>query len=178
MSPHSTECVLSFMERFQTILVGILGFAGVILTLWYNAREARRQGEHVLNNERASICAALHAELSIHRTSLQKAIADFGMIKKSETEKTLVVPINPMSSVYSALLPRIGVLVPRKVRAVMYAYLTADTLLRSLVLLGNREGDHVSVNAGRVEELTAMFASVLPHFDEAIREVAPEREKS
>jgi len=65
------------VERFQTIFVGLLGFAGVMLTLWYNARVGRRQGERVLRNEQASICAALHAELTIRRESMTKAIADF-----------------------------------------------------------------------------------------------------
>jgi hypothetical protein len=176
--PLSIDCALGIMERFQTILVGFLGFAGVMLTLWYNARAARRQSERVLGNEQASICAALHAELTIHREALQKAVADFAITKESGVDKTLVIPIDPMSSVYDALLPRIGVLSSRKVQAVMYAYLTADTLLKSVILLGKRDGDHALVNARHVGELTKMFASVLPYFDEAIREVAPISEKN
>jgi hypothetical protein len=154
------------VERFQTIFVGILGFAGVMLTLWYNARAGRLQGERVLKNEQASICAALHAELTIRRESMTKAIADFGAVRDGK----IVVPINPISAVYHALLPRIGVLSSRKVRVVMYAYLTDDTLLKSLILLGKRDGDYVSVDAGHAEELKTMFASVLPHFEWPIEE--------
>jgi len=70
-----------------------------------------------------------------------------------------------MSAVYHTLLPRIGVLSSRKVRVVMYAYLTDDTLLKSLILLGKRDGDYVSVDAGHAEKLKTMFASVLPHLN-------------
>jgi hypothetical protein len=40
----SAEALLCIAERFQTMLVGVLGFAGVILTLLHTAREAKRQG--------------------------------------------------------------------------------------------------------------------------------------
>jgi hypothetical protein len=162
----SVESLLCIAQRFQTILVGILGFGGVILTLWYNAHAARRQGERVLKNEQASICAALHAELTIRRDSIQKGIADFGANRVGE----IVIPIKPMSAVYHALLPRIGVLSSRKVRVVMYAYLKDDTLLRSLILFGTHDGDYVFVNTKRVDELNTMFESVLPHFERAIEE--------
>lgn len=162
----SVESLLCIAQRFQTILVGVLGFAGVILTLWYNARAVRRQGVRVLSNEQASICAALHAELTIRRDSIQKAIADFGANRVGE----IIVPIKPMSAVYHAILPRIGVLSSRKVRVVMDAYLTDDTLLRFLILSGKRDGDYVSVNAKRVDDLKTMFESMLPHFERAIEE--------
>jgi hypothetical protein len=155
-----------WVGQYQTIIVGILGFAGVMVTLWYNARAGRLQGERVLKNEQAGICAALHAELTIRREALTKAIADFGAI----TDGEIVVPINPMSAVYHALLPRMGALSSRKVRVVMHAYLTDDTLLKSLILFGRRDGDYVFVNAEHAEELKTMLASVLPHFERAIEE--------
>ena len=160
------QTIIVLVERFQTIFVGILGFAGVMVTLWYNARAGRLQGERILKNEQASICAALHAELTIRKEAITKAVADFGAIRDGK----IVAPINPMSAVYHALLPRIGVLSPRKVRVVMYAYLTDDTLLKSLILLGERDCDYVYVDAGHAEHLKTMFASVLPHFERAIDE--------
>jgi hypothetical protein len=154
------------VERFQTTIVGVLGFLGVMITLWYNAYATRRQGERVLRNEQASICAGLHAELTIRRESMTKAIADFGAVRGGR----IVVPINPMSTVYRTLLPRIGVLSSRKARVVIYAYLTDHTLLTSLTLLGERDGNYVSVDAGHAEHLKTMFASVLPHLERAIEE--------
>jgi hypothetical protein len=66
----------------------------------------------------------------------------------------------------------------------MYAYLTADTFHRSLIMFGGhrdgykRDGDYVLVNVTHAEELAKMSTSLLPYFDKAICEVAPNGEKS
>ena len=178
----SVEALLSIAERFQTTLVGILGFVGVILTLLHNARQTKRQNERAINNEQASICAALHAELEIYRDALLMAITDYEKAQTNTSEK-IAVPVNSMSSVYAVLLPKIGMLSSQKVRAVMYAYLTADELHRSLILFSGhgadykRDGDYVWVNVTRAHELAKMSKSLLPHLDKAIREIAPSEEK-
>ena len=174
----SVETLLCIAERFQTALVGVLGFAGVILTLLHNARETKRQGERALRNEQASVFSALHAELTVHRGTLHEAVAAFQTPRGSAAGK-FIIPVTSEFPVYDALLPRIGILPSHKVRAVIYAYLSADTLCKSLIMFRRHggdyegDGDYVSVNVTRAEELTMMFTSVMQSFDKAIREVAP-----
>lgn len=159
------------VQQFQTLLTGVLGFSGVIITLFVNASLARCQAARFLRNEQESICAALNAELTIRRNSIQKSIADFRKIKNQVGE--VIIPIIPRFAVYDALLPRIGVLSSRKVQVIMNAYLTDETLLKSLILLGKRDSDHVSVNAKQLDKVTLLYESVLPEFERAIYETAP-----
>ncbi len=77
----------SSFERFQTAIVGVLGFAGVIIALIVNARLARRAREWVRDDERASIRAALVAEMKVIKGSLEQ-----GLITKPLTLEDIYYP--------------------------------------------------------------------------------------
>ncbi len=157
-------------ERFQTAIVGVLGFAGVIIALIVNARLARRAREGVRDDERASIRAALVAEMKIIKGSLEQAIET---VKKGEEDGSggLLVPTDPMSDAYDALIPRIGALPPEEVGKVMLAYLSIREMRKNLVLIpGTSVVDQNRVRVPRkfFDVLKGMHTNLLPKLDEAI----------
>ena len=158
----------SFWERYQTGIVGIVGFAGVIITLVVNSRLAKREREAALDTEQGFMRVALAEELEIIKTALtegqkhcDKALVD---------GQGLLVPIDAMSSAYESLLPRIGVFPREHVRKVMQAYLTHMEYRKNLALLPNAEfdGHRVYVQHGAVAHFKEMTENVLPIIDEAI----------
>ena len=56
--------------KYQYLIVGVIGLAGVIFTLWYNAREARKERQAERRHERQTLRTALTEELKVHRLSL------------------------------------------------------------------------------------------------------------
>ena len=60
----------SEIQHFQTQIVGIIGFAGVIATLWFNARQARNQRIDERHHESEALRTALIEELKIIRESV------------------------------------------------------------------------------------------------------------
>jgi hypothetical protein len=57
--------MVDLVERFQTLVVGITGFAGVIASLVVNAWLARRQQAQRVEHERDVLRTALRAELGV-----------------------------------------------------------------------------------------------------------------
>ena len=71
LPPITGEVVLyNVIKDFQSGLVGILGFIGVIATLWWNAHSAERARAQELNQARETQQSALHQELRSIRDEL------------------------------------------------------------------------------------------------------------
>ncbi len=123
--------ILELLERFQTSLIGLVGFGGVILTLRHNAKQAERNHAQQVAHERKTIHVALITELKINRFSLQENVQ---MLEQTiqENEKRqdgggdgALVPAWTMTEAYESFLPKIGLLSAEQPKLVMYAYLTA-----------------------------------------------------
>jgi hypothetical protein len=59
------------LRDFQAGIAGILGFLGVILTLWINARLARAARLNAIEHERTSVRVAFAEELKLIEKSLK-----------------------------------------------------------------------------------------------------------
>jgi hypothetical protein len=66
----------TWVQEFQTLTVGIVGFAGIILTLCFNARQAREQRREERRHECQTLRAALLEELKINRETLVSNMRD------------------------------------------------------------------------------------------------------
>ena len=66
------DCLVEFFEKFQTFLLGLLGFAGVIYTIIMNARLARQQHERELSHERTALRTALRGYYEDRSQTLRK----------------------------------------------------------------------------------------------------------
>lgn len=59
------DSFLICFDKFQTFIVGILGFGGVIFTIYMNACLSRVQHERQIGHERESLRTALCSELTL-----------------------------------------------------------------------------------------------------------------
>ena len=157
--------------RFQTAIVGVVGFAGVVITLVVNASLVRRERQETLKQERTAMRTALVEELKILKLSLEMGIETIEKGKQDETTGG-VVPTDTMSDVYNAFVPKIGMLTSQEVGKVMLAYLTIRELSKSLILLPGAailDEHRVEVPRNSFAHLIEMQKSTLPNLADAIK---------
>lgn len=158
----------TWVQEHETLTVGVLGFVGVISTLWINAWQAREQRREERRHERQTLRAALIEELKINREALVGNTENIDNI--SETGGYFV-PTDLMDDGYRAFTDRIGLLSQAEVRKVMYAYLSLRTYNAKLFLVGvpPHTGDrHVQVPAENGPLLSGMQESLIGPINEAI----------
>ncbi len=159
-----------WFERFQTAIVGVLGFAGVIASLFVNAWLARRDRDLALQHERTTVRTALLEELKIIKRSLEEAIRTIELCEKQD-KGDLLVSTDTMSDVYDSFIPRIGLLPSEQVAKVILAYMLVLELRKSLQLLPGASiayEHRVAVPIDSLGPLKAMHESLLPTLDDAI----------
>jgi hypothetical protein len=154
------------IQPFQTLIVGIIGFAGVITTLWFNASQARQQRTLERLHEAETLRVALIEELKISRTAVVENSSNMDMAQDA------FVPTAPMDDVYRTFTGRIGLLSELEVGKVMIAYLTLRTFHAKLFLIGVpvHTGDHhVRVPIKNAPLLAGMFKNLLDPINDAIQ---------
>lgn len=162
---------LNWLNSYQTLIVGAIGFAGVILTLRHNAKVAHDQRNKEREHEREALRVALVAELRINRRSLEE---NSRRLKEGSPrgEGGVFVPTDRMDGAYRSFLPRIGLLSEDEVSKVMEAYLSLETYNAKLFLVGlpvDTGHRHVHVPAKNARMLAAMQEGMLQPIDQAIK---------
>lgn len=118
---------LHFAERFQTAIVGIIGFAGVVLTIRMNAKAARMQQERQIESDRRALRRALCAELEYVRVCFQ-AVCEGNTNWTSGKPASICVPNLPPTPIYTNAIGKIGLLSEREIAAVVKAYNVKRTM--------------------------------------------------
>jgi hypothetical protein len=157
------------LEQYQTLLVGGLGFAGVVITLLVNARQTRKQRREERLHERQTLRAALIEELRIIRGALIRE-TERGANDTSDADG-YAVPTDAMDDAYRSFTDRIGLLSSEEVRTVMSAYLTLRTYYASLLLIGaplDAGGQYIKVPRKNAQLLFGFQHSLISPIDEAI----------
>jgi hypothetical protein len=107
----------SFLKDYQSGLVGILGFAGVITTLWWNARIAEQARLRLTEQERTAVRSGLVAELDtacLYFRDLCRLLAS--------GQKEYRIAIVPPMDLYLALREKIVLLTTIEVSSVVRVY--------------------------------------------------------
>ena len=130
---------MDWLNNYQTLIGVVVGFTGVILTLWYNAKTARDQRDEEREHERKALRAALIAELQINRYALEENSRQLKENPPTERREAYM-PTDRMDGAYQSFLPRIGLLSEGEVSKVMRAYLSLETYNAHLLLDGEPAG--------------------------------------
>jgi hypothetical protein len=108
------------LPEYQTLIVGALGFAGVIATLFTNAWLSRKQHTRQVDQERTALKAALSAELSIIRDAFLDRIK---MVAEAPETQSMLVPLDTMTEVYGRTVDKLGLFSRDQVNLVLRAYI-------------------------------------------------------
>lgn len=164
------DALLCVLERFQTVIIGFVGFGGVILTLIANARLSARGRKAVVQHEQQVLKVALIEELKILRETFKDRIEIIDEAKRGNTPGILV-PVDSMTSVYDQHLSKLGLLTSEQTQAVMRAYLSAKQIPTKVGLLAetlDRDSAFISIGSEYFETVEGIHKNTLPGIEAAI----------
>lgn len=165
----ASPTMLEALQRFQTAIVGVVGFAGVIMTLVVNAWIARRRDEALRTHEKDTLVRALSAELRAYRrVMVASRTENSSMVSPADGE--LLIPANSVLPVFDANVGRLGLLDGSQVGPVLDAYTTLREFDRRLVLFSNpsQSGLYRGVSTDGKAAVEQLLASMVPKLDRAI----------
>lgn len=111
-------------KDFQDIIGALLGFTGVVITLWYNGHAARVQERRIRKQEANAIRSAIKAELSNLENDFQ---SNFGKLSE-EGPPYLKIPVKHLADMYKTYLDRLYYLTPDEIAAIAMAYQVLDNV--------------------------------------------------
>ncbi len=158
--------VWCFVETFQTLIAGVLGFGGVILTIRASAKSARQQELNRLKQRAVSLSSALREELEIIASALERGAESLRNVSPRSGDDSLV-PTDELNSVYKANLANLSELPPGDVRLIVEANLKLASYVNGIVLFSKPERPaegYLAIpprNAGHVAAMTGNLAADL-----------------
>ena len=164
------DVVLSWIERFQTGIVGVFGFLGVIYTIYSNGKLARDQHERQLNHERAGLRTALCAELELFRDIYADRSKSLSTVAEGQSS---LLPDSPHVTVYHQLLDKLGLLTGSEVTLLMKAYALISELPVRVRLLELEDFGANHVRPGYIE-VSGRKATAVASMHDGFRKVLEE----
>ena len=125
------------LMHFQTAIVGIVGFAGVIVTLYTNARIARTVRRAAIEHDRETLKASLIEELKILRHSFVTNAEGLPQMEARGGEHAVTSAVD-MTPVFDSQISKIGLLTKNQLEKSLSAYLQIKQLGTTLPLVGDR----------------------------------------
>lgn len=172
----------AWLATYQTAIVGLIGFLGVVVTLFASARAARQQELATRREDWARILEdrkhrrrgmerALLAELRVHRHAIADALNDLRRRPKGDTDP-VVVPIRE-TAIFDNHLEHIGLLPAEVLDKILPAFLALRECGRRVSILSPPTGAGVVfvVPPEHIVELVLIWKDVLDNVDSAIASV-------
>ena len=168
------DSILCVIRTYQTLVTGLLGFSGVIVTLSVNAWLQRLQHQTKIEHDRSALRLALRAELNINKQTYDLRIGD---LKNTPEHKHALIPTKIMNEVYETLLGTIGLLSDMEIEKVINAYLLIAEIPYRLKLLvgtdniGGTESEFIRLREEHMDVARKIHESILPKITEAIESI-------
>lgn len=159
------------LQAYQTLIVGLLGFTGVIVTMLWNANLQRKQYERKILHEANSLRVALKSELNAIRLSFEERIKQFE--EPVEFEDALIQN-GSNDKIYNKLLNNIGLLTEQEIEKVTEAYaLVAEIPYRIRIIVGTERiggfnDEFIRIQKDHHETVTKMHKMAIPIISQAV----------
>ena len=163
--------MVEYLERFQTSVVGVLGFTGVILTMIVNAKTQRGLQSTQRQHDVRSLRTALLVELKENVRMYEDRIST---LSKADGTHHALMPSRVTNSIFQSSLSKVGLLSADVVESVLRAYLLLEEMpyrLRLLVGTNNVGGyndEFIRIDADRQHDAKKIHDALLPRLREAV----------
>ncbi|PHQ96449.1 MAG: hypothetical protein COB40_08205 [Marinosulfonomonas sp.] len=167
------EYVECFLRNYQTLVVGLLGFIGVISTLIFNAWMSRNEEKRGRRNKAKSIKMALVSELHLIREAINNANKSLKE-KSNDTNDSRLIPNTPLDNLFRALMGELTVLEPNTVSAILNAYLSYETYLHSLTLIATpiSNPNYICISESLNAQMISMNEGLIKSLDEELKKLS------
>lgn len=165
---------IDLVRKFQTAIVGVIGFLGVIMTLRSSSKLAREQSKREWEKERNVLKASLLAELRFFERTFSRERGDTERIAHG----TLYIP-RMRRPISQSLIANLGLLKEEQIAPVLDALLTVDEMDRSLHLHANAVNEkYFTISGDKHDSLVDMESSVLAAVRKGIAALIDEKGES
>ena len=168
------DCLYQLVQDFQTLLVGVIGFSGVIVTLRMNSRLSRKQHERSIKHDREVLKTALCAELELNRKSFSDKAST---PEDDQKESDAFYPIGMNTNIYQTFIEKLGLLSTEEVSAVINAYTLIDEAPARLRLLSSGHDPsydkpgYIFIKASHSKNAAGIYKSFLPSIETALKKL-------
>lgn len=121
------------IQPFQTLIAAVFGFSGVILTLWYNASNQRRQDRERLRLEKHACTMALLTELRVVLQSITENLAQ----SPPGCDHDVAVPLDwSNGKIFNALIGKLPIVNSDALEKTIQAHIVLQEFGSKLFLIG------------------------------------------
>jgi hypothetical protein len=161
------------IKAFQTGIVGVIGFAGVIITLVVNAWLTRSERRAVVEDRLRALKLALTEELKVIKTAY---VAGATQLRSVPANKFCAIPTARLNGLFDSHQRELGLLPPKALEKVLGAYLSHDQVATNLLILATpdsqvRNGKLLTIPAEHCDIAAKIYEGMVAPIDEAIREL-------
>lgn len=121
---------LDLLYAYETLVVGMLAFCGVVLALWGNSYIARRERNLKILNDKKSLKVMLLEELRALKRSMDFRSDDLA----TTSTPNYLLSNDPLTDLFRSSLDKLGLLPAEVLSKVLPAYLSANHLPKNLRL--------------------------------------------
>ena len=169
------NCILNIFETYQTFFTGMLGFAGVIITMIVSAKTQRKLQKDRIEHEKRALRVALKSELIATRNSYELRIDQLN--EPGHENDDVLIQNKIVDGIYRTLLDKIGLLTEEEVEKILNAYLLMAELPYGIRILtgtdniGGYENEFIRVKKHLQSTVEKMHKSYLPKINDAIESI-------
>lgn len=169
------ECILLILKTYQTLIVGFLGFSGVVLTMLFNAKMQREQHASNLKHEANLLRVAIKTELLANQEAYEIRIKEFN--KPNSDYPDALMKNSLVDNIYNELIGKIGVLTEVEVEKVIHAYaIMSEVLYRVRIIAGTDKiigynNESIRITEEKFETVSKLHANILPSIVQAISSI-------
>lgn len=166
---------LSLLKTFQTLVVGGVGFTGVIATLFWNAWFDRRKQERQRRHERNALRTALKTELLLNKQIYEQRLEQ--LQQGTHGRRYVLIPNKVYDEVYRMMLGTVGIIAEEEVKRILTAYgLMGELPYRLRRLAGIGDSGHINdeftpIQEGQLAEACAIHEAFLSEIGMAIQSI-------
>ena len=159
-----------FLKDYYALVVGGLGFTGVLLGLWFNRKNALAIAADARSHERRTLAHALLAELRSVERAAERNVRDLRDRKNDGSD--LLVPAAHHLAVFDSSVARLGLLAPSTIDDVVDAFLHVKEFDRNLTLLSKADSarqEYRLLPHDRIVPAAAMLEHLLKQTKQGVR---------
>ncbi|MDD2738674.1 MAG: hypothetical protein PHR94_07045 [Methylomonas lenta] len=168
------HCLYQLIKDFQSLIVGIVGFSGVIITLFMNARLLRLQHQRNVDHERNTLKIALISELTLN----QRVFSDKSEVSENNQEEIgAYYPIEAHTKIYQNFLGKLGLLSEEEAEVVVNAYTLIQELPIRLTFLSSphdqsfEKQNYIFISSQFSSAAAGIYKSFLPSIETALNKL-------
>lgn len=167
------EQILCILKSFQTLIVGTIGFVGVVYTIYKNAQIARKQTEAIRSHERDAFRTAIYCELETIKDMFETRVKDL----RADLSSFVILPESVPINVYTSLRAKIGLLTTEEITPIIKAYLLIEELALRLKVLSAQSDEgalyegYIYIGKEHVKNAGKMHENFLKSINEALNAI-------